>query len=294
MANLCPNLESLLLHLCGQLSTDAVASWGKSLSRLKRLELYGPFLVRKDGWSSFFKGAGKRLTGLLITQSTRIDLETMEVLVKSCPNLTELRLAEIGLLNDEGLEPLGKLKKLTSLDLSSAGTTISDDAVATLLSRVGKNLVSLNLSDNPELTDATLSAIAKHCPHLRSLQLRNAIELTDEGVAEFFGALKKNGQPGLEAIDLGKGHDLKSKALHSLVAHSGPTVEKLSLLGWREVEKDALSELTQCGRLKELDLGWCRQVTDFSIKDVLEACSVIEVIKVWGKSWQIASIALIV
>ncbi len=286
MANLCPNIESLHLHLCGQLSTDAVASWGKSFKRLKRLKLFGPFLVRTQGWISFFKAAGKHLESFLITQSPRFDLETIETLVKSCPNLTELRLAEIGLLNDESLGPLGSLKKLTYLDLSSAGSPLSDQAITTLLSVVGKNLVSLSLSDNPELTDVTLIAIAKHCPRLRSVYLRNVVELTDDGVAEFFAMMKTNGHPGLEVIDMEKGHDLKSKALQALVSHSGATVEKLSLLGWRDVEKEALNGLTKCKHLKELDIGWCRQVTDFSIEDVLEACDLITIIKVWGEHYR--------
>ena len=232
---------------------------------------------------SFFTDAGKRMECILITQSPRIDLETIETLVSSCPNVTELRLAEIGPLNDELLKPLAKLKKLAILDLSSAGFPFGDDAVAALLSSSGKDLVSLNLSDNLELTDATLSAIATHCPRLRFLYLRNLVELTDDGVADFFVRLKKDGHPGFEVIDLEKGHDLKSKALLALVAHSGLTLEKLSILGWREVEKEALSGLTKCIHLKELNLGWCRQVTDFSIKDILDTCNSIKVIKVWGK-----------
>lgn len=284
MANLCPNLERLHLHLCGQLSTDAVTSWGKSLKQLKCLELYGPFLVRKEGWISFLKTVGKRLEGLLITQSPRFDQETVETLVRSCPNITQLRLAEIGLLCSDFLEPLGKLKKLAVLDLTSAGSPISDEAVTSLLSKIGKSLLTLNLSDNPELTDVTLAAIAKYCPKLRALYLRNAVELTDDGVAEFFSTMKENGHPGLEIINLEKGNDLKGKALRALVDHSGPTVEKLSLLGWRGVEKEALSDLSKCGHLKELDIGWCRQVTDFSIKEVLDSCDLIEVLKVWGVS----------
>ena len=232
---------------------------------------------------SFLKLAGKRLQALLVTQSPRIDLETIEVLVKSCVNLTELRLSEIGQLKDDLIEPLGKLKKLTILDLSSAGQSLTDSAVNTLLSKVGKNLVSLNMSDNPDLTDVALLAIATHCPQLRSLHLRNLVELTDDGVADFFATLERSGHPGFETIDLEKGHDLKSRALHALIAHSRTSLEKLSLMGWREVEKEALSELTECSQLRELDLGWCRQVTDFTIKDVLDACSAIKVIKVWGE-----------
>ena len=283
MAKLCPNIETLHLHLCGQLQTDSLITWGKSWKHLKRIELYAPFLVRKDGWISFFKAMGKRLEKCLITQSPRIDLETVETLIKSCPNLAELRLAEVGLMSDDFLVPIGKLKKLTNLDLSAPPKSLTDDGVIAMLAKIGSGLVSLDLSDNHDLTDMILPAIVKNCPNLRRLALRNMVELTDEGVADFFSALKKDGHPGFEAIDLEKAHDLKSKALVALVEHSSETVEKLSLLGWKDVEREALSELAKCSQLSEVDLGWCRGVTDFSIKELLDACELIKIIKVWGE-----------
>ncbi|WWC94339.1 hypothetical protein V866_001181 [Kwoniella sp. B9012] len=282
ISKLCPKLQSLNLQLCGQLSTDAVTAWGKSLKQLKRVELFGPFLVRKEGWLNLFKSVGKRLEGLLVTQSPRIDLETIEVLVKSCPNLVELRLAEIGQLTDDCLAPLQSLKKLKTLDLSAPGSPLTDEAVIALLSKIGGNLETLDLTDNPDLTDEILPAITAHCPRLRRLSLRNVVELTDEGVSDFFASLKKQNRPGLEWIDLEKGHDLKDSSLDALLAHSGTTVEKLNLLGWRDVSNDSLGGLAQCKNLKELDLGWCRQVTDFTIKDILDGCNEIESIRVWG------------
>lgn len=282
LANLCPKLETLHLHLCGQLTTDALTAWGAKLSHLKRLELFAPFLVRKQGWINFFQSVGHRLEGLLITQSPRIDVETVNILVDYCPNLTELRLSEFGLLGDHFLEPISRLKQLAILDLSSPGTPLTDDGVIALLAAVGDKIVSLNLSDNPDLTDAILPSIAA-CSGLRELRLRNVVELTDEGVADFFQLMCNNGHPGLEIIDLEKGHELKDMALQTLVTHSAGTLEKLSLLGWREVGSDALSHLTKCKRLRELDLGWCRQVTDFTVKDVLQSCDALRLVKVWGE-----------
>ncbi|OCF32992.1 DNA repair protein RAD7 [Kwoniella heveanensis BCC8398] len=282
MGKLCPNLISLHLHLCGQLSTEALSAWAKSLKSIKRLELYAPFLVRKEGWINFIKTAGKRLEGLLVTQSPRIDLEVVQTLAKSCPNLTELRLAEVGQLNVDCLAALRTLQKLKMLDLSSPGSTLSDEAIIGLLASSGKTIEILDLSDNPELTDLILPAIVKYCPRLHSLSLRNLVELTDEGVAAFFQSLKAQGHEGLTHIDFEKGHDLQDKALHALVDHSGKTVEKLSLLGWRGVTKETLNDLTRCSHLKEVDLGWCRDVTDFTIKDILDSCGKVQVIRVWG------------
>jgi DNA repair protein RAD7 len=67
LAALCPNLEQLTLELCGQLTTDTMIKWGQVFPNLKRLELWGPFNVRKEGWIRFFKDKGEQLEGLLIT-----------------------------------------------------------------------------------------------------------------------------------------------------------------------------------------------------------------------------------
>lgn len=219
----------------------------------------------------------------MVTQSPKFGLESVEALVKNCPNLVELRLAEIGQLESSFVEPLSLLTSLRHLDLSAPGTSLSNDDISFLLERVGSQLISLDLSDNPELDDEILPVIAQHCPELRHLHLRNNGEMTDEGVAAFFARLAEDRHPGLETIDLEKGHDLRSLALRSLVSHSGETVEKLNMLGWREVDEEALGVLSQCRRLKDLNLGWCRRVTDFSIKEVLDGCGDIQVIRVWGE-----------
>lgn len=284
MANLCPNLEKLHLHLCGQLMADTLTHWASALPRLKRIELYAPFLVRKDGWQSIITGCGERLEGFLVTQSPRIDQETVQQLVEHCPNLTELRLSEIGQLNGDCLALLSRLQHLTSLDLSSPSTSLNDEDVVQLLSAVGDKLELLDLSDNAELTDLTLEAIARHCARLERLYLRNNVEFSNEGVTEFFVELKRQGRTGLKVVDLEKGHDLQDAALQALLAHSGQSVETLSLLGWRDLGVDALGGLSGCPSLVNLNLGWCRKLNDFTLKDILASCDHLQVVRVWGQS----------
>lgn len=283
MANLCPNLVTLNLQYCGQMQTETLQAWGKSLRHLRHLELFGPFLVRKEGWISFFKAVGSRLESLSITQSPRIDQETIEVLVKSCPNLRTLRLAEIGQLDSECLVPLAKLKHLHELELSSpGGTALSDDALDTFLQAVGANLTSLNLDYNPELSDALLVSIANHCPKLTKLSLRD-IDLSDAAVRTFFETRLKHRRPGFSHLDLEKGHDLAGQSLRALIKQSDATIERLSLLGWRNVDADAVSLLAGCKKLGVVDLSWCRHVTDFTIKDIIDGCPAIKEIRVWGE-----------
>lgn len=294
LANLCPNLVSLNLQMCGQISTDTLKAWGKSLKHLKNLELNGPFLIRKEGWVDFINARGTHLESLRITQSPRIDLETIELLVKKCKNLKCLQLSEVGQLNSDFLAPLSKLSKLESLAITCPGdklvvedgdgTPVSDEAVEELLAKIGGHLTSLDLSDNRELTDASLASIGKHCKRLSSLCLRHN-DLSDDGVAAFFKGLEAVKRPGFKHLDFEKGHDLSSAALDAIVSHSGQTLEYLSILGWRTVSADAVSLLAGCKRLQFLDLGWCRNVTDFTVKDVLDGCDAIKTVRVWGGCW---------
>ncbi|GMK55267.1 hypothetical protein CspeluHIS016_0203230 [Cutaneotrichosporon spelunceum] len=279
---LCVNLESLNLQYCGQMMTDTLVHWAKQMRKLKHLELFGPFLVRKEGWIEFFKARGKELQSLSVTQSPRIDLETMKVLANECPDLRVLKLDEIGQLNSDFLIPIASLKKLESLAIiSPGGTPISDAAVDELLASIGENLTSLDLRNNPELSDETLISIAKHCPNLRHLSLAH-IPLSDAAVGRFFRDLKAKGWPGLVHIDLEKGHDLAHEALTALVAHSGSTVRWLSLLGWRNVPADDVAALADSHNLEYLDIGWCRHVTDFTLKDLLDGCPSLKNVRVWG------------
>lgn len=281
LGHLCPNLESLNLQYCGQMMTDTLVHWAKQLRHLKHLELFGPFLVRKEGWLTFFKARGKHLESLSITQSPRIDLETMEVLVKECPNLRVLKLGEIGKLDSDFLVPIASLTKLESLAITSPGTPLSDDAMSNLFSSIGAHLTSLDLSYNSELGDDLLASIAEHCPKLKSLSLAH-VDLSDAAVAAFFRSLKSKRRPGLVHVDFEKGHDLAHASLSALIAHSGKTVRWLSLMGWRNVPADDVAKLASCPALAYLDLGWCRHVTDFTVKDLLDGCVALTYLRVWG------------
>lgn len=282
MARLCPHLQSLRLLYCGQMQTDTLKDWAESMKELKHLELYAPFLVRQEGWEAFFRARGAQLETFLLTQSPRFDEGTLDVLVSSAPHLRALRLSEIGKLNSEWLPLIARLKELEHLDLSSPGTPLSDDAVSELLASVGGKLTHLDLSNNPELGDEVLEAIAEYCPRLTHLSLHH-VDFSDEGVANFFRTMKAKGRPGLVELDLEKGHDLAS--LDNLIEHSGQTLRRLSVCGWRGAEREQLSRLGECKALEHLDISWCRNANDFTVKDILDGCDSIKEVRVWGEFW---------
>ncbi|KAI0669355.1 RNI-like protein [Trametes maxima] len=283
LAYLNPGLADLRLDFCGHMDDTVASAWGASLPNLKRVELLGPFLVRADAWQTFFRGH-PGLEGFLITQSPRFDIECMRVLVESCPNLRELRLKELGKLSDDFLQEIKPLAgKLTHLDLSYPGTIdpLSEAALIDLLIHLGPSLEHLDLSGNENVTDAVLfRGVKPHAHALRSLVLANTPNLTDAGVAEFFGTWQA---ARLSTINMSRNQLLAGAALKALLGHSGSELTHLDINGWKDTDEDALKMIPKAApHLMKLDVGFCRSVDDFLVKNLLKRCAKIQEIKVWG------------
>lgn len=225
-------------------------------------------------------------------------------MVDNCPDLQELRMSQFGLICDEWLPTFAKLKNLTSFDISSPGHySVHDDAMIALLQEIGPNLETLNISKHTALSDRVLlEGVAKHCPRIQHLVMHNMPDyafkrqedeqpdsdpkgITNEGMAKFFKAWKAAGHKGLVSADLHGNYMAGSEALRALIQHSGATLEYLNISGWGQVSHQALSSLgQQCKNLRSLDLGWCRELTDFGMKDILDGCDSLKAVTVWGES----------
>lgn len=286
------NLTSLRLDFCGLLDDAAFKVFSTSLPALTRIELLGPFLVRTGAWQTFFK-SHPILEGFLITQSPRFDVACAKSLVQHCPGLKELRLKEIGKMSDEFIEEIMELGVgLTYLDISDPTDSCSNDTLIGMLSVFGAELMHLNLSKHRLITDRFLSdGLGEYTQRLDSLLFSHLPELTDKGVADFFGGWK--GHPALRHLELARNHELGSAALEAIMKHSGKRLEELNINGWKEVGEDALRAIgRRGGELRRIDVSWCREMDDFIMKAWFEGedvrgvrkggCMKVKEIKVWG------------
>ncbi|KDR82125.1 hypothetical protein GALMADRAFT_58846 [Galerina marginata CBS 339.88] len=285
------NLVSLRLDFCGRLDDASFMVFSTSLPALERLELLGPFLVRPAAWQEFFKSHPK-LEAFLITQSPRFDEACIKSLVKSCPGVKELRLKEIGKMNDTFVNQIKTLKKgLRYLDLSDPTNSCGETAIIGLIRAIGRTLTYLNLSKHDSLTDKFLDkGVLPHTKVLESLVLSHLPELTDHGVSKFFESWTN---PALISLDLSRNEVLKSEALESALKHSGSKLEELNINGCMEIGEDSLKMIaSDAVEVKKLDVGFCRAVDDFVIQTWLEGvpkrktrtggCRQLEEVKVWG------------
>jgi len=266
-----------------------MTAWCTALPSLTQLELLGPFLVRVPAWISFFE-SHPQLERFLITQSPRFDIECIKALVRNCKGLKDLRLREIQNMEDGFATSLKELKKsLVSLDLSSPSVSLSEAALIGLMKAVGPTLAHLDLSGHDLITDAFLrEGIKPHARALRSLTLSKIPELTDEGVAEFFDTWavvpkSKKANPPLTSLDLSRNDGLSSDALIAVLAHSGSALHHLNINGWKSTSEEALNQIARSAKfLRSLDVGWCREVNDFVIKELMTECECIKEVKAWG------------
>lgn len=196
--------------------------------------------------------------------------------------MKELRLKEVGQMCDEFVDALmPKAGRLVLLDLSDPSQSLSDEPLIALLKAASGVLQTLDLSGSDALTDALLTdGIREHARALRSLRLVGLPEITDEGVSTLFASGWAN--PALRYLDLSRNPELAGPALDALITHSATALRELNINGWKAAAKESLAKISTAKELRTLDVGWCREVDDFVIKDVLEGCAQLKEVKVFG------------
>ncbi|KAG6844545.1 hypothetical protein H0H87_006029 [Tephrocybe sp. NHM501043] len=270
LAHLNPNLTKLRLDFCGHLDDNSMSVLSSTLPALTHLELLGPFLVRPPAWIALF-ASHPTLEAFKITQSPRFDIESMLALKKHCAStLTALRLREIGAMNDAFLDAIRGFSKLEELDIADPGNSneCTQEGLLGVFADLAGTLRILDASRHALLTDKVLQDGLAGARHMDDLILRHTSSLTDKGMAEFFDSWAN--QP-LRRIDLGRNHELGSKALVALLKHSGARLEELGVNGWGEIDVEALRMVGRlASELKRIDVGWVREVDDFVIKGWVE------------------------
>ncbi|GAA5944250.1 UV-damaged DNA-binding protein RAD7 [Sporobolomyces koalae] len=191
----CPSLEQLTLNLCGRLDDDVLEQWSKGFKQLRHLTLYAPYLVTANKWKEFFEKRqqdGLELDTFSLRMSSRFNEVSLISLVQTNPNLSTLRLSEIGRFSGESLQYLYPLQgKLRSLDLSRLGTpqgtVLENEHVIELLKGIGNELDELVLDGNFNLTDQVLiKGVKPYCPHLSKLSLSDLGEIEPYGFQVLF------------------------------------------------------------------------------------------------------------
>ncbi|CAH7688019.1 hypothetical protein BY996DRAFT_6430154 [Phakopsora pachyrhizi] len=325
----CPRLERLVLNLCGHLDGEVLLNYAQKLYGLIELDLFGAYLVRREAWLEAFKiwntprlvkirknglddyfddqegvdedeeeveiHQGPKMTKFRLKQSPRFDVDCLKALVDTCPNMVNLRLDDIGLLDDKMLDMISAagLKNLESLSISNAGISngatgesLTDQAVIRLLKSVGQSLEVLDISQNRNLTDSVLSeGIGSCCRRLRSLSISGLKEVNTEAVSHMFREFKRAEANSLESLDMSRCIRIGNEGLFEILEHSGKTLKYLNLNSVDEIREEGLQRLSkEANQMVELDVSFVRDVDDFVIKAFIEGMPKLKKLMVFGNN----------
>ncbi|KAJ4256677.1 UV-damaged DNA-binding protein rad7 [Fusarium torreyae] len=292
-----PKLQHLKIR-CGIQFKDEVMDY--LLSRDTALEsfyLHGANLLSEAKWHEFFQAKGKPLKGLQVYYTdNHFGDESVAMLRDHCPNLQRLKIENNQKLTNEGVKTIAELSALEHIGLQLLNTTQSD-AYVKLISENGAKLQTLSLRVVPEIDDEVLRAIHDHCRSLTKLRITDSEHMTDNGFVELF---TNWANPPLHFVDLQKCRQIDAsrprenpdnvgfcgEGFKALMAHSGYKLQYLNIHACRHITREAFEEVfhkdAHYPDLKELEISFCEEVTDFILGSIFRACPNIREVNVFG------------
>ena len=233
----CTELCHLSLTDCPSITDICMKAVG-GLKHLRVLNLADCLLVSDLGIKYLTDGAcTARLRELNLTNCMRISDSSMNNITRRCKRIAYLKLCYLDEVSETGLEFLGQLDNLTSIDLT--GTQTSDVSLKTL-GHSGQ-LHSVTLSSCRLITDLGLTKFATSCTHLEHLNLSFCTQLTDNAIRSMAFCCKY---------------------LTTLNVCSCPLLTDMSL--------QYLSGV--CKYLYEIDISYCPLITDKGTKYLRRNC----------------------
>jgi DNA repair protein RAD7 len=292
-----PNLRRLKLRCAVQFKDNVMDYLLSRNIMLESFSLSGANLLSDEKWHEFLKAKGDTLKAVQIYYTdNHVGDETMACIQENCPNLSKLKIEHNQKLTSDGVKTIAGIPSLKHLGLNLQNK-VSSTALVHTVSGVGRNLETLSLKLMPSANDSVLNAIHEHCQSLVKLRITDSEEMTDAGFKSLFTNWKN---PPLSFIDFQKCRHLDStvprenpdsiglcgEGFKALMGHSGHSLQYLNLHACRHISQQAFEEVfdekAQYLALKELEISFCEEVTDFILGCIFRACPNIKEINVFG------------
>ncbi|KAL0315831.1 UNVERIFIED_CONTAM: hypothetical protein Sradi_5461300 [Sesamum radiatum] len=275
-------LTVLQFDQCGGCMPDytlyaTLARSPNSLPALTTISLKGAYRLTDAGLSMLVTSAPS-LKSVDISQCPLLTSEGICFLANSL----SLVLRELYLDNCQGIDAmliLPAMLKLENLEvLSVAGiSTVSDYFVSEFSSVHGCRMKELVLADCMELTDLSMKAIGDTCSDLHAVDLTNLCKLTDASIGHL-----ANGCQAIQMLKFCR-NIFSDEAIAAYLDVRGAFLKDLSLNNTIQVSNHtALSLARNCRNLRSLDLSWCRSLTNEALGLIVDSCSSLEVLKLFG------------
>ncbi|XP_032852197.2 dynein regulatory complex subunit 6 isoform X3 [Tyto alba] len=244
MSKCCPYIRHIHMADCQKI-TDAGLEMISPLKYILVLNISDCIRISDGGVKPFVQGSsGTKLRELNLANCIRVTDASVTEIAQRCHELTYLSLCHCEKVTDAGIEALGNMSSLISIDLS--GTSISDMGLTTL-SRHGK-IKELFISECKNISDTGIQEFCKGTKYLEHCHVSYCPQLTDEAV--------------------------KTMAFY---CHG---LTSVSIAGCPKMTDTCIQYLAAaCHYLHFLDVSGCIHLTDKALKYLWKGCKQLQILK---------------
>lgn len=292
----CPTIKFLRLRDAVQFKNKVMDHLLGTDIMLEKLSLHGANLIDDERWDSFLHTKGEALkTFQLHYNDGHFGDEQLELLPKTCPNLTRLKIVHNQKVTDAGLEHIAQIFSLVHLTINIYNPTTSSPYV-NIINNVGADLRTLCI-DKANIDDSVLDAIHTNCKNLKKLRLSDNDILTDEAFANLFTNWLN---PPLTYINVHKcrhidsndprdnpdGVGFSSLGFEAMMAHSSKTLKHVDINSCRHISLESFERVFAADKkyldLTFMNISFCQSVNDFVVGSIFRACPNIKTLVVFG------------
>ncbi|EOA29918.1 hypothetical protein CARUB_v10013011mg [Capsella rubella] len=276
------NLMVLQLDQCGRCMPDYVlhstlARSPKQLPMLSSLSLSGACRLSDAGLKTLVSSA-PAITSINLNQCSLLTSSSIDMLSDSLGSvLRELYINECQSIDVKRI--LSALKKFEKLEILSLADlpSVKGQFLKEFVTARGQTLKQLILTNSGRLTDSSIKVISENCPNLSVLDLANICKLTDSSLGYL-----ANGCQALEKLIFCR-NTFSDEAVAAFIETAGGCLNELSLNNVKKVgHNTAVAIAKHSTKLQILDVSWCRDMSDDLLGYIVDNCSSLKVLKVFG------------
>ncbi|KAM6089687.1 F-box and leucine-rich repeat protein 13 isoform 3-T3 [Theristicus caerulescens] len=244
MSKCCPYIRHIHMADCQKI-TDAGLQMISPLKHILVLNVADCIRISDGGVRPFVQGSsGAKLRELNLTNCIHVTDASVTEIAQRCHELTYLTLRHCENVTDAGIEALGNMSSLISIDIS--GTSISDMSLRAL-GHHGK-IKELSVSECKNISDTGIQEFCKGTKSLEYCHVSYCPQLTDEAV--------------------------KAMAFH---CH---TLTSVNIAGCPKMTDTCIQYLAAaCHYLHFLDVSGCIHLTDKALKCLWKGCKQLQILK---------------
>uniref|UniRef100_A0A8C3HNK5 F-box and leucine rich repeat protein 13 n=1 Tax=Chrysemys picta bellii TaxID=8478 RepID=A0A8C3HNK5_CHRPI len=251
----CKNLQDLNVSECQGLNDESMRLISEGCPALLYLNLSYTDItngtlrllsrISDAGLRSFLEGSsGTKLRELNLTNCIHVTDASLMKIAQRCHNLAYLNMRYCESVTDAGIEALGNMTSLISIDIS--GTTVSDMSLAAL----------------------------GHTRRMKELSVSECRKITDMGIQKFC-----QGAKDLEYCDVSYCFQLTNETVKAL-AFNCHQLTSLNIAGCHKMTDLCVQYLSGvCHYLHFLDISGCVHLTDKTLKYLWKGCTQLRILK---------------